>query len=221
MPWKHRQIHLRITSLEKRNGIMELGTFTPRTFSDGDQLQAKEAVDRPLVVLVREHRTGIVTKFKPEGGEGVTVDIADVRTNEVWLNVLWMNGAVVDNLAGYIGQPVAVKLVWQASAKGGNAYITVAALEGQELALAQTWAQANTARFDTERATRAQQPSESTPGPTQLPSITTTATPAPPVSVAPSPDNSAPSAEAIAAAAQNPQVAALLAQIQAQQAQAS
>src|SRR5215208_2595808 len=145
---------------------MELGTFTPRTNDEnyGDKFTAKEAIDRPLVVLIREHRTGIKTKFnsdpgkdgyKPEGGDGVTVDVADVRTNEVWIDVLWMNGAVVDNLAVYIGQTVPIKLVWTASAKGGNAYINVQPLEGQELALAQQWAQANPTRFDTERASRA------------------------------------------------------------------
>lgn len=156
---------------------MELGTFTPRERSDGDSLPAKEAVDRPLVVLVKEHRTGIVTKFKPEGGDGVVVDVADSNTDSVWLDVLWMNGAVVDNLAPFVGQAVPVKLVWVASAKGGNAYIGVEPLEATELAQAQQWATANSGRFDTERLQRAAQAknneaapaSAATPPPAQPP----------------------------------------------------
>jgi hypothetical protein len=134
---------------------MQLGTFTPRERTDGDSFPAKEAVDRSLIVLVREHRTGIVTKFKPEGGDGVVVDVADTATNSVWIDVLWMNGAVVDNLAPFLGQPVAVKLEWVASAKGGNSYISVAPLEGAVLAQATAWAAANTNRFDLERQQRA------------------------------------------------------------------
>jgi hypothetical protein len=182
---------------------MELGTFTPRENTNyGDQFPAKEAADRPLVVLVREHRTGIVTKFKPEGGEGVIVDAADVRTDETWLDVLWMNGAIVDNLTSYLGQPVAIKIVWTASKSGGNAYLSVEALEGQELAMAQQWAKANPSRFETERATRATQPTTSAPV-TALPSVTP-----PAATAAPDP-------------AKDPQVLALLAQLQAQQAKVS
>ena len=137
---------------------MELGTFEPRAAVEGDRLQAKEAVDRPLVVLVREHRTGIVTQYNPPpGGEGVAVDVADINTGEVWINVLWMNGAVVDNLSPYVGKPVPIKLKWTPSAKGGNAYIGVTALEGDELARAGQWAAANPTRFDQERVLRAQQ----------------------------------------------------------------
>lgn len=173
---------------------MELSTFTPRENTNyGDQLPAKEAADRPLVVLVREHRTGIVTKFKPEGGEGVVVDVADVRTDETWLDVLWMNGAIVDNLTGYLGQPVAIKIVWTASKSGGNAYLSIAALEGPELALAQDWAKNNPNRFDTERRERATKPTETSP--------------AAPVGTGDVP----------ADALNNPQVQALLAQLATQQ----
>lgn len=201
---------------------MELGTFTPRTSDEnfGDKFTAKDAIDRPLIVLVREHRTGIKTKFnsnpadksyKPEGGDGVTVDVADVRTDEVWIDVLWMNGAVVDNLTAYLGQPVAVKLVWQASAKGGNAYITVVPLEGQELALAKQWATTNPNRFDTERVTRAataEQEATATAG------ASTGATALPTLPTQPTP-------EAETDPTKNPQVLALIAQLQAEQSKAS
>lgn len=202
---------------------MQLGTFTPRPpMENGDQLNAKEAIDRPLVILVREHRTGIKTKYnsnpneknyKPEGGEGVTVDVADIHTNETWLDVLWLNGAIVDNLAAYIGQTIPVKLTWQPSAKGGNPYITVIPLEGQELALAQQWALTNPHRFDTERATRTQQPT-TTPAPATPPATIPT-----PVATPPAPAAPQPTALTQAASAQDPQIQALLAQLAAQQAQ--
>lgn len=133
---------------------MQLGNYAPPSRVDGDVLQARDAVDRPLVVLVREHRAGIVTKFKPDGGEGVTLDVADIRTGEVWIDVLWMNGAVVDGLAPYVGQALPIKLVWTPSAKGGNPYISVQALTDGDLGMAQQWALANASTFDTVRAQR-------------------------------------------------------------------
>lgn len=153
---------------------MELSGFTPRERSGGDQFPAKEAVDRLLVAQVREHRTGIVTKFKPEGGEGVVVDVADVTADAVWIDVLWMNGAVVDNLAPYLGQTVPIKLVWTPSQKGGNAYIGVEALEGAELAQAGQWAQNNPTRFDQERLER----QSNNPAATQQPAAPAATAPA-------------------------------------------
>lgn len=167
----------------------------------GDKFTASDAVDKPLVVLVREHRTGIITKFKPEGGDGVTVDVADVRTDEVYLNVLWMNGAIVDNLAGYVGKPVAIRLTYQAPKGGGNSYITVVPLDGTDLALAQQWATSNTNRFDNERRQRSEQQSAAaTSQPAPAPSATSAA-------------NAPASGEISADALNNPQVQALLAQL--------
>jgi len=187
---------------------MQLDTFTPRPPQDmGDKFTASDAVDKPLVVLVREHRTGIITKFKPEGGDGVVVDVADVRTNEIYLNVLWMNGAIVDNLAGYVGKPVAIKLTYQAPKGGGNSYITVVPLDGTDLALAQQWATSNTNRFDTERVARAQQANADTT--TTVTAPTTTVSAPTPVTTSPSSGADDPM--------NNPAVQALLAQIAAKQ----
>lgn len=146
---------------------MQLGNFTEREVIQGDKLSAKENVDKPMVVLVREHRTGIKTRhnqdpnepgrYKPEGGEGVHVDVGMVATNEVFVDVLWMGGAIVDSLSPYVGQAVPVKLYWKPSDKGGNPYISVRPLDGNELLLAQQWAAANPMRFDAERQQRAAQ----------------------------------------------------------------
>lgn len=153
---------------------MELSGFTPRENDTGDRLPAKEAADTPLILLVREHRTGVRTKYnsdpnqpgyKPEGSEAIVVDAANPSTDSVWIDVLWLNGAIVDNLAPYIGQALPIKLVWTASAKGGYPYLSVQALDGPELATAQQWANNNPNRFDNERVTRTSQQ----PAPPQQP----------------------------------------------------
>jgi hypothetical protein len=195
---------------------MELKPFTERERSDGDRLQAKEAIDRPLVVLVREHRAGVITQYKPDGGEAVVVDVADVRTNEVWIGVMWMNGAVVDNLAPYVGQPVAVKLVWTPSASGGNPYIGIKGLDGADLAVAQQWVAANPNRFDQEHQRRAAAAASTeapqVPGaPSQPPDWAVQPAAPPPAATAPQP---APVAAAPAPVDPNdPAIQALLRQI--------
>ncbi|HEX5119816.1 MAG TPA: hypothetical protein VFW65_31915 [Pseudonocardiaceae bacterium] len=122
-------------------------------------------VGRPLVVLVREHRTGVRTqfnsnpadaaKYKPEGGEAVLLDVADLTTNTVYCGVLWFNGAIVDGLKGYVASALPVKLFYDTPKSGGNAYINVEALVANELATAQQWNAANPNRFETERTQRA------------------------------------------------------------------
>lgn len=133
---------------------MELGSFAPVERGNGDQLPAKEAAGRTLVVLVREHRTSITTKYKPEGAPGVIVDLVDVDQDAVWCDVLWMNGAIVDNLAPYVGSAVPITLSWSASQSGGYPYLSVSALEGTPQTQAEQWAAANPTRFDEERASR-------------------------------------------------------------------
>lgn len=202
---------------------MELGTFTPRPAVRGDQLPARDVVDRPLVVLVREHRMGIQSRFRTEPADGVVLDVADITSDSVWIDVLWMNGAVVDGLAPYVGQAVPIKLTWTPSAKGGNPYIAAAPLEGADLARAQQWAAANPNRFEQERAKRAaaqaatggapQVPGAPTNPPSFVPLGQAPATaPAAPAPVAP-----APAPAAAPANPTDPAVQALLAQIAAGQ----
>lgn len=199
---------------------MELGTFTPRPRDEmiGDKLQAQEAIDKALVVFVREHKSGIKTKFnqdpkekgyKPDGGDGVIVDVADVVANTVYIDVLWLNGAIVDNLAPYVGQALPIKLVWTASQGGGKPFIGVQQLDGGHMQVAQAWAAANPTRFDTERAQRV----------ANAAAFEATATP---VAAAPAiqPVQMGVAAPAAPAALNpnDPAVAALLAQLAAQQA---
>jgi hypothetical protein len=144
---------------------MQLDTYTPPSSDDGDRLPAKEMAGRPLIVAVREHRTGIKTafnsnpadpaKYKPEGGDAIGLDVADLSTNAIYLGVLWFNGAIVDGLRPYVGQTLPVKLVFTAAKGGGNAYLAPEPLDGAELAAARGWAASNPTRFETERASRA------------------------------------------------------------------
>jgi hypothetical protein len=122
-------------------------------------------VGRPLIVLVREHLMGQKTTFnsnpadtaryKPEGGEAVLLDVADLTTNTVYISVKWFNGAIVDSLKGYVSAALPVKLFYDTPKTGTNPYINVEPLSGNELALAQSWAVGNPTRFDAERAQRA------------------------------------------------------------------
>lgn len=122
-----------------------LGQFVKTTasaFSDG--YAARDAADgeRPLLVWVNEFKTGLKTKHAPNGdGEGVIVDLIDLAQfatdpmNSVFCNVLWMGGAVRDQLKGYAGseQPFPIKLVWQSPQGGGMRYVQPEALDGQWL----------------------------------------------------------------------------------------
>jgi hypothetical protein len=146
---------------------MELGTFTPPPpLSEiGDRMRPRDVVGRPLIIAVRELRNGIKTPFnsnpsdkgyKPEGSEGIVVDVTDIRTDEVWIGALWM-GAIVRQLREYVGQVVPVCLSWQTPPSGGNPFVNAAPLEGPDLALAQHWARANPDRFETERDRRSRE----------------------------------------------------------------
>jgi hypothetical protein len=147
---------------------MNLDTFTPPIREEGDRVPAKEMVGRPLVVQVREHRTGVKTtfnsdpadtkRFKPEGGEAVHLDMVDLTTGAVYIGVLWFNGAIVDSLKPYVAQTLPVKLFYDTPKGGGtNPYLNVEPLTANELAAAQQWANANPDRFERERAARAAQ----------------------------------------------------------------
>lgn len=173
---------------------MQLDTYTPPAHEEGDRLPSKEMAGRPLIVAIREHRTGVKTKFnsdptdparyKPEGGETIGLDVVDLSTNAVYLGVLWFNGAIVDGLRPYVGQMLPIKLVFTAGKTGGNPYLAPEPLTGPELAAAQGWAANNPNRFEVERATRAAQGMPPIPGaPSAPPAWAAPAAPAAPAPV--------------------------------------
>lgn len=199
---------------------MQLGTFIP-PISEGDRLAAQDHVNKPSVVVVKEIRSGIKTKFnsdpkdknyKADGGDAVILDVADLATGTVSIGVMWMNPTIVDSLRDYVGQTLPIRLVWTQSKSGGNPYLSVEPLAGNDLMVAQGWASANPTRFDTERAARAQAngttaaTQQPPPGYANLPTLAATmATPAPAPAPAPAPVTVAP--------AVTPEVLALLQQI--------
>lgn len=169
---------------------MDLGTFVPMEGQQGDNFPARDNVDKPLVVWVREYKTGIRTKFnsnpkesnyKPEGGDGVLIDVADLTTNIVYIDALWMNGAVCDQMAPNVGTIMAIKLQWTAPKGAGQNFIAPVPLEGQELAYASQWAATNDGRFEWERSQR--ELARKSAGPVA---------PAPPAAPAPPPAPTAP-----------------------------
>lgn len=119
---------------------MQFATFENVTLGDGDKLQAQNICDTPLLVFPTEELTGLKTKYS-DNGHGVKVDVLNLANGEVFINVLWMGGAVVDNLVRWIGQAVGIKLVKRAAKNpGGNEYIVPVPLEGEEAQAAYNWA---------------------------------------------------------------------------------
>lgn len=216
---------------------MELGTFTPP--ATGDSFAAQDNVDRPLIVVVREHRTGVRSQHKPEGGDAVVCDVVDLATGTIYLDVQWMSAAVADQLSRYVGHALPLKITWTPSKSGGK-YLAPVALDGAELAAAQSWAQANPNAVELTRQQRQtqsghtqpaqQQPTATSPtpanpgpggiaqfAPAPLPTVTTSAAPPP----APAPGAGVPAAPASPTPAvdpNDPRIQALLAQIAAGQA---
>lgn len=218
---------------------MELNTFTPPVREDGDRVPAKEMVGRPLVVQVREHRTGVKTqynsdpndakRYKPEGGDAVLLDMADLSTGAVYIGVLWFNGAIVDSFKAYVASVLPVKLFYDTPKSGTNPYLNVEPLTGAELASAQQWAATNPHTFESERAARQQQNTAAAPatgGMAPIPGAPSTP-PAwlpptgqqapPPLAPAAPPAPVAPAANTGGVNVNDPAIQALLAQIAGQQ----
>jgi hypothetical protein len=127
-----------------------LDDFTPNE-NNGDSLKPSEIVGHLLIVRVRQRKEGIVTQYTPEGGPGVTVDVVDldhadtdtgVIGPKAFSDVLWMNGALVDNLTPNVGKTIAIKLVW-ATGKSGRAYVSIEAADVAEKAKAAAYLTAN------------------------------------------------------------------------------
>jgi len=129
---------------------MTLGQFVKQTnnqFSEKYEARAAADAQAPMLVFVREYKSGLTTMHAKDGsGEGVVVDIMDLQRYaagagpmSVFCNVLWMGGAVRDQLKRYAGQeaPLPIKLVWATPAGGGMRYVSPEQLDGDWLAYAQ------------------------------------------------------------------------------------
>lgn len=172
---------------------MQLNTqFEMTAGLDGDQLKPSDVTDHPLIVKVYERRDNLTTKFKPEGdGSAVLIDVLDMATNQVYINVMWFNGALVDNLSGYAKQDaLAIKLVEKKAKSTGNNYLVPQALTDNDLATAMKWAQAKPHIFEETRDERGIERHGGPLGGGQLPSA----------GAAPAPAAQAPAAQPPAAA---------------------
>jgi len=129
---------------------MTLGQFVKQTnnqFSEKYEARAAADAQAPMLVFVREYKSGLTTMHAKDGsGEGVVVDIMDLQRYaagagpmSVFCNVLWMGGAVRDQLKRYAGQeaPLPIKLVWATPAGGGMRYVSPEQLDGDWLIYAQ------------------------------------------------------------------------------------
>lgn len=85
--------------------VPQFAEYEPPALEESDSFKPKENFDKPLLVKVREFKTGIVTEFSPDGNDGIIVDLVDLTTGTKYSNVLWMGGAIVDGLKMHAGTP--------------------------------------------------------------------------------------------------------------------
>jgi hypothetical protein len=146
---------------------MTLGQFVPKTRVAGDKIDLRNAgfYNRPYLIQAQDYTDSFHSKMS-NGGQGATVeavwaDVMDVQTGTILINVLFTNGAIVDNLKEQVGTGVVlpVKIVKRTGGKFGG-YAALDALDGAELAQAtaayQNWGQVTAERARREAAAQPQ-----------------------------------------------------------------
>lgn len=118
---------------------MTLGSFVPRSRVAGDKIDLRNSAfyNRPYLISAVDYNPTFHSKMKNENVEAVWADVLDLQTGSVLVNVLFTNGAIVDNLKENVGTGVIlpVKIEKQAGGNYGG-YAVLAALTDQEAALA-------------------------------------------------------------------------------------
>lgn len=137
---------------------MTLGTFTPRTRITGDKIDLRQQqwYNRPMLMRCNEYSDQFTSKMKGNAKvEAVWADVVDLASGTILINVLFTNGAIVDNLKEYAGTETTlpVKIVKQAGGQFGG-YAVLEALTEQEQAAAGQWYQQYWGLVDQERAKR-------------------------------------------------------------------
>jgi hypothetical protein len=135
---------------------MTLGTFQPRARVQGDKLNLQQYAGRPLLVRTMEYVPDFASQAYPNPKPVVFADVVDLITGQIFINVLWGAGAVVDNLKDKTGteEVVPVKAGNVNSPKSGRTYIALFPLEASELEAAVGWYNTNWAHVDATRAQR-------------------------------------------------------------------
>lgn len=189
---------------------MTLGQFVNKPRVESDKVQAKELVNRPLLVLVNEHLRDFTSTAYPDPKDVVTLDVADLSTGRIYIGPLWGAGRVVDSLKPYAGsgQVMPVKLV-EIQGKA-RVYLGVEPLAGAELAMAQQWYASYPTAMSDQRAQKEAQAMTAmaaAPAPVPVQGLPAPAAPAVPAPV-PAAPVAAPAPAPVAPAAPAPQVAA-------------
>lgn len=159
----------------------DLDEYTPETMGEGDKVKPSDIIDHPLIVKILDFRQGLTTKYNPDGdGEAVVADVFDMADEKIYLQVMWFNNAIKDNLKNKVGKVLPIRLVYQTSKGGGNQYIVPAGLEGEDMETAKAWASSRPELFEDERKDREfGEYKANTPAPSaQAPAFSATDTPA-------------------------------------------
>lgn len=153
-----------------------LGNFVPKPAQTGDQFQARFAIGRPLLVQVVAVDGARSVKDQQSGAtvtkKAVTVNVWDLAggqisvtdngapvhgaPNSVYCNVMWMAGALVDNLEPYVGAPPMPLIINSVKGKKNFNYLTPVAIEGPMLQQVQAVFAADPTRIDREAMAKAQ-----------------------------------------------------------------
>lgn len=144
---------------------MTLGTFQPRARISGDKLNLQQYAARPLLVRTMEFVPDFSSQAYPDPKPVVFADVVDLISGQIFINVLWGAGAVVDNLKDKAGteEVIPVKAGNVTSPKSGRQYIALFPLEGGELDAAVGWYNQNWAHVDNTRAQRQAQAAAAAP----------------------------------------------------------
>lgn len=120
---------------------MTLGTFQPRARVQGDKLNLQQYAGRPLLVRTTEFVPDFSSQAYPNPKPVVFADVVDLISGQIFINVLWGAGAVVDNLKEKAGteEVIPVKAGNVTSPKSGRSYVALFPLEGPELDAAVGW----------------------------------------------------------------------------------
>lgn len=144
---------------------MTLGTFQPRARVQGDKLNLQQYAGRPLLVRTTEFVPDFSSQAYPNPKPVVFADVVDLISGQIFINVLWGAGAVVDNLKDKAGteEVIPVKAGNVTSPKSGRQYIALFPLEGGELDAAVGWYNQNWTHVDNTRAQRQAQAAAAAP----------------------------------------------------------
>lgn len=121
-----------------------LDDYVPPAQPEGDRVSPSDLTGRTLIVQPLKVAEGIETKYGPK--DGISVNVADILNDDVYLNVLWFNAAIVDGLRESLGKTLAIELV-ERTAKNGNTYIAVDTVVPEQKTKAGAWLSAHPTAF--------------------------------------------------------------------------